>query len=274
MTITYPGSPYYRGRVEPPNLAHLRELSFRRHARRLANLSQTFSNPPPTWDSRQQGWILPIKDQGQCGSCWDFSGTGVVEIAYIKAGIFKNDGSDALSEEYILSCARNGGCGGDDNTSVLDWAKTTGMPKTKDYGAYTAHAGQCAFKPNMTLYKIDDWGFVDKNGGNGVTPTADIKAAIMAYGCVGCAVAAGGSGWDNAGPGTVISGNSHNIDHDVILVGWDDSKSAWIMRNSWGTGWGDGGYAWIAYGADDIGTEAVFAIIASPDKPPIDWGNL
>jgi cathepsin L len=276
MPVTYPGSPYFRGRVEPPNLDHLRELSYRRHEKRLRAIQSLIAAFPSSWDSRTKGWIGPIKDQSQCGSCWDFSGTCVVEVAYYKAGILKADGTGALSEEYTLSCCRNGGCNGDDNTSVLAWAKSNGLPLSSDYGQYTASPGRCSYKPSMTLYKIDDWGFADSNGGQGVTSVDDIKTAIMAYGCVGCAVAAGGSEWDNAGPGTILSGSSHNIDHDVVLVGWDDSKGggAWIMRNSWGTSWGDQGYVYIKYGAYDIGTEAVFGVLKTPDQPPIDWGNL
>lgn len=255
------------GHVRAPNKDHLIALSWRKHRHMLQALLA--KAPPPTWDSRKLGWVGPIKDQGQCGSCWDFSGTGVVEIAYYKAGALKPDGSDALSEEYTLSCGNNGGCNGDDNTTVLEWAKKTGLPKTSDYGPYAARRQSCAFKPQMTLYKVDDWGFADGSGGNGVTPTADIKAAIMQYGCVGCAVDAGFSD-----PGTgVISGGGRNIDHDVILVGWDDSKGhagAWIMRNSWNTSWGDGGYAWIEYGAFSIGTEAVWAHVNAA-APPIDW---
>ena len=240
------------GHVRAPNKDFLITLSARRHKRALQLLLAT--PPPPTWDSRTHGWIGPIKDQQQCGSCWDFSGTGMVEVAYYKAGLLKPDGSDALSEEYTLSCGRNGGCNGDDNVTVLQWAKSTGLPKTSDYGPYNARAGQCAFKPAMTLYKIDDWGFCDGSGGNGVAPTDAIKAAIMQYGCVGSAVAAGGDQFWNSGQG-VGTGRSHSIDHDVIIVGWDDSKGnggAWLMRNSWGTQWGsENGCAWVQYGAYD-----------------------
>lgn len=262
--MTLPMVPtYYRGHVRRPDKDHLQDLSNRRHARALQGLLAV--PPPPAWDSRTLGWVPPIKDQSQCGSCWDFSGTGTVEIAYWKAGI-----QVILSEEYTLSCGRNGGCGGDDNTTVLDWAKQTGLPSTSDYGPYTARRGTCSFKPAMKLYKVDDWGFANASGdtGQNVTPTADIKAAIMAYGSVGCAVDAG---FSDPGSG-VISGGGNSIDHDVILVGWDDSKGragAWIMRNSWGTGWANGGYAWIEYGSYSIGTEAVWAKVAGSEN--IDW---
>lgn len=260
----------YKGLVRAPNKDHLIALSTERHRHRLNALAQLA--PPPSWDSRTHNWIGPVKDQSQCGSCWDFSGTGVVEVAYAVAGL----GPVVLSEEYTLDCGNNGGCNGDDNVTVLDWAKKTGLPLSSDYGPYQAREGSCKYKSGMKLYKIDDWGFADQSGGNGVTPTDMIKQAVMTYGCVGCAVAAGGDSFWDSGNG-VGTGTSHSIDHDVILVGWDDTKGprgAWIMRNSWGTGWGEGGYAWIAYGAYDIGTEAVWAFVKNPAKPldPDLWG--
>lgn len=253
--------PYERGHVRAPNKDHLIALSQRRRRSALPPATE------PAWDSRALGWIPVAKDQGQCGSCWCFSGTGVVEVAYLKAGI----PGIILSEEYTLSCGNNGGCNGDDNVNVLEWCKATGLPLSSDYGPYKASAGTCNFKQSMTLYKIDQWGFVDGAQGNGVTPTQQIKDAIKAYGCVGCAVAAGSS-WDSwsSDPNYIHKGNSTNIDHDVMLVGWDDAKGAWIMRNSWGTSWAANGCGWIAYGADSIGTEAVWASI-NATAPPIDW---
>jgi C1A family cysteine protease len=259
---------FSKGLVRAPNKDHLIQLSRRRHQAMLQKMVAK-SAPPPQWDSRTKGWIGPIKNQGQCGSCWDFSGTGVVEIAYNLAGVANVAKPLVLSEEYTLCCGKNGGCGGDDNVTVLQWAKATGIPTTADYGDYTASGGRCAFKSTETLYKISDWGFADSGGSSGVTPVADIKAAIMKYGCVGCGVDAG---FQDPGTG-VISGGGNRIDHDVILVGWDDTKGnagAWIMRNSWGTSWANGGYAWIEYGAYSIGTESVWAYVENAN-PPIDW---
>ena len=272
-----------KGHVRAPNKDHLLALKARRHDlifRRLLAAPQ-----PPVWDSRARRWVGPTKNQSQCGSCWDFSGTGIVEVAYYVAGLFPPDGSCALSEQYTLDCGKNGGCNGDDNVTVLEWAKATGLPKASDYGPYDASSERCAFKQSQTLYKIDDWGFCDPNAQNGVASTESIKAAIMQYGAVGAGVAAGGDQFWDSGQG-VGTGRSHSIDHDVIIVGWDDSKGnggAWLMRNSWGTSWGDkcanaanpspaeAGYAWVAYGAYDLGNEAVWCVVHAAN-PPIDWG--
>src|SRR5271166_4925508 len=153
---------YATGRVPAPNLAHLRQASFSRHADQLRALRQL--PLPATWDSRALGWVGSVKDQASCGSCWDFSGTGIIEIAYNKAGIGGGPDKFVLSEEYTLGCGKNGGCNGDDNVTVLDWAKSTGIPLTSDYGPYT-EGGKCKYKVGMPLYKIQDWGFSDSNGG-------------------------------------------------------------------------------------------------------------
>ena len=172
-----------------------------------------------------------------------------------------------LSEEYTLDCGQNGGCNGDDNVNVLAWAEATGLPLTSDYGPYTSGSGStgsCNWKSPMRLYKIGAWGFADGNGGSGVTSTLEIKTAIMTYGCVGSAIAADDAFEQNP-PGTVFQGSTTDpdaIDHDVILVGWDDSKGAWLLRNSWGDAWCDQGYCWIKYGANLVGTEAVWASAA------------
>jgi C1A family cysteine protease len=252
-------SNYAKGHVRRPDKDHLIALSHARHGDRLQHLRGVVL--PASYDARTQGLIGPIKDQEQCGSCWDFSGTGCVEVAYNKAGIGGGANVFILSEEYTLSCYRNGKCNGDDNTTVLDWAKTHGLPLTAEYGPYKGAPGKCLYKPKMPLYKIDDWGFADGNGGSGVTPTPDIKSAIFQYGAVGCAVAADDAFQAYTG-GVFQSTESdpNQIDHDVMLVGWNDTDGAWILRNTWTTAWGEAGYMRIAYGANLVGTEAVWAV--------------
>src|SRR5205823_2027288 len=109
-------------------------------------------------------------------SSWNFSGTGVVEIALVKAGRLRLD--QPLSEQYTMDCGSNGGCNGDDNTTVLEWAKKTGLPLTSEYGPYQADSGRCKSAAGQ-LYKVHDWGFVDHSGYNTVSDTALVKAAIM-----------------------------------------------------------------------------------------------
>lgn len=274
--------PYARGHVRAPDKDHLIQLDQRKRRSPLQHAMEA------QWDSVALGWVGPVKNQKTCGSCWRFSGTGVIEIAYNMAGVGGGPDKFILSEEYGLDCSKGGGCNGDDNTTVLIQAKATGNPLSADYGPYTAGNGspsQCHFKQAWTLYKIDDWGFADGAQGNGVTPAQSIKNTIKARGCVGCAVAAGGDSFWDSGTG-IGTASSDQIDHDVILVGWDDSKGSisvavniaggqssltcWKMRNSWDVTWGNAGYAWVREGAYSIGTEAVWAVI-NASAPPIDY---
>ena len=113
------------------------------------------------------------------------------------------------------------------------------------------------------MYKITDWGFADGSSGKeSVSATPAIKSAIMNYGAVGAGIAADDA-FQAIQAGTVFKGSgATQVDHDIILIGWDDNKGAWLLRNSWGDEWADEGYCWIAYGANAVGTEAVWCDVS------------
>lgn len=258
---------FAKGHVRHPHKDHMIALSHHRHRAMLR--SALAVTPPSSWDSRAHGWVGPVQNQEQCGSCWDFSGTGMIDIAYNKAGIGGGPDTFVLSNEYMLSCCSNGKCNGDDNVTVLNWAKAHGLPLKSDYGAYGPYPDSqnikipaCAWNSKMNMYKISDWGFAQGDADYGVASTPHIKSAIMQYGSVGAAIA-----FDDAAArytsGVFTGSGSTEIDHDIILVGWDDSKGsgAWILRNSWGSDWGEDGYMWIEYGANLVGTEAVWCSV-------------
>lgn len=144
-----------------------------------------------------------------------------------------------LSPQFILDgCAgSNGGCSGDDNTTVLANAKNMGIPREADYVPYVGYSQGCQTMAGtgVSLYTVSDWGYADSST-TGVAATNLIKAAILKYGGVGCAVAADGSFMGYSGG--VFSGNANGVNHDVYQVGWDDATGAWLMINSWGSAWG------------------------------------
>lgn len=255
-----------RGHITPKNIAELHAKSWAAHGRRLKNLPKVTT---PTWDCRTLGFVTPVDDQGQCGSCWDVSATGVLATAFCKAGYAKADGSFNISPQYILdNCGpSNGGCDGDDASTVTQWALSNGLPTTQDYGPYTAQSGRCQLKANTKMWKINAQGYCSQT--QGIAATQDIKNAIVAYGPISSAVDAGG--FDNYSSG-VMQGDGSNIDHDVSIAGWDDTMAGgcWLVKNQWGNSWGMSGYCYIPYGKWSIGTSALWVSVDPlPPVPPI-----
>jgi C1A family cysteine protease len=213
---------------------------------------------PASYTWCDHGGCTSIKNQGSCGSCWAF-GT----VAPLECNILIKDGLEVdLSEQWLVSCNTDGwGCGGGwwahdyhqwkndpcgDNGAVLE-----------EYFPYTATDAPCNC-PYTHDYWIDNWAFIA--GEDGVAPVADIKQAIMDYGPVSVAICVNSA--FQAYTGGIFTGPTcSDINHAVALVGWDDNQGTngvWILRNSWGPGWGEGGYMRIEYGVCDVGYSACF----------------
>ena len=198
--------------------------------------------------------LAPVRNQGQYGTCWDFASIGVLECLLLQQGKTVNG-----SEQFVLDHNQDGyGCNGGD--VAFDFLMATG---TCDETACPYRG--CAANDNaVPVSKLASWAYI----GDNMTAPADglIKQALLAHGPLAVAVAAG-SNWDSyPGGNAVITGGSV-VNHEVVIVGWDDSKSAWLVRNSWGTAWGNGGYCWVRYGAGQIGSGAAFASVTPAPTP-------
>ncbi len=215
------------------------------------------------FDWRKEGKVTPVRDQGNCGSCWDFAALGAFEGSYL----IRNGGSPDASEQQILECSGAGSCGGGFYTGV--W---TFMEGTAPHGAATEAARPYSAPTVLACdsslsrpYRVVTWGYV---GANPQQPTvAEIKKALTTYGPLATTVlAAGGffgysSGVYDEAPPTDAAGNrKFDINHAITLIGWDDAKHAWLIKNSWGNGWGseagfgsEKGYMWIDFDAANIG---------------------
>lgn len=219
------------------------------------------------WDCRDLGLVPPVRNQKSCGSCWCFAGSCACTTAMIKAGYGKADGSFQTSEQYVLDCGSNGGCNGDDHSSVFAMAKKEGLPLDADYGPYQARAGRC--KTGMKMYKIADWGYCNQSDNGGRATPEQIKNAMVQWGPISVAIAADNS-FMNVKAGEVFDRTtSSGINHEVVLIGWDDTKGkkgAWLLRNSWGD-WCDGGNCWIGFDVNGVGTDAAW-VSATPIPPP------
>ena len=172
----------------------------------------------------------------------------------IKDGVDKD-----LSEQWLNSCNRSGwGCGG--GWFAHDYFLRNGL--TDPCGGngavmetsfpYAAADVSCAC-PYTHNYWIDSWAYI---GNSSSVPSVDsIKNAIVNYGPVSVAVAVG-SAFQAYSGGVFNATYTGGINHAVVLVGWDDINSCWIMRNSWGPNWGESGYMRIAYNCSSIGYAA------------------
>ncbi|NOY88772.1 MAG: PKD domain-containing protein [FCB group bacterium] len=222
------------------------------------NKSLSTMNLPAAFDWREHNGTTPIKNQGACGSCWAFGTVGPLECA-----IKIRDGKTVdLSEQWLVSCNAEGwGCAG--GWMAQDYFQWKGDP-CGDAGAvlesefpYAAKDLSCGC-PYDHPYKIYSWAYIGSENG---TPTVDqMKQAILEYGPISVSVYANSA--MQAYSGGVFNGcGTGTINHAVVLVGWDDTQGPngiWIMRNSWGAGWGENGYIRIPYGCSKIGYAACY----------------
>lgn len=206
---------------------------------------------PASWDWRDKGIVPAVRDQGGCGSCWAFGTVGIMESALKKAGGPLTD----LSEQFLVSCNEDyWDCAGGLTAHHYHY-DTLGVNQTK-VGAvlesakpYTATNGSCTVAYDHP-YKLKNWKFL--TGDEWTVPSVDaIKNAIYTYGPVTTGVCVGSGFYSYTGG--VFSGNDNCggfTNHQIILVGWDDATGSWILRNSWGPGWGENGYMRIKYHTD------------------------
>lgn len=202
---------------------------------------------PAKFSWLDEGKMTVCKNQGQCGSCWAFAACGSFE-SVIK--YFDNVSLD-LSEQWLVNCdTQSSGCSGGWCPDYM--FKTYGAVYEVDQ-KYTQQNGTC--KSTYTYHeKPKGYTQVATN------PTvAQIKQAIYDYGAVWIAVCVG-SNFNAYKAGTVLTkSDGTQVNHAVVLVGWDDAQSCWVLRNSWGTSWGEkSGYMRIGYGVSSVGYRTTY----------------
>jgi hypothetical protein len=193
---------------------------------------------PDSVDWRNKGAVTPVKDQGQCGSCWTFSTTGVLEGFYF----VKNGELISFSEQQIVDCASSAGqgCNGGWPYLAVEYAGQQGLEKESDY-PYTARDGTCKFTASKAI-KIN-------TGYQFVTPkSSDQLKNALVNAPVSVCIEADQDTFQFYKSGVISTGCGANIDHAVLAVGYQKvgALEAFIVKNSWGTSWGSSGYVYIS----------------------------
>jgi Papain family cysteine protease len=230
------------------------------------------ANPPVVdWRNKGGNFITPIKDQAHCGSCVSFATVALIEsTALITQGVTLD-----LSEADSHFCSNHGAnCNGWWPNNALDEAKGRGICDEPGFPYATAFPGNnprcstggnpgycnitCRVAPDRSnrVVKIANW--------TSVVPRTDRKTYLA-----------------NVGPMTACfdvyddffsysTGVYHHVTgpyiggHCVLIIGYSDIEQCWICKNSWGSGWGNGGFFKIRYGDCNIDNEGVLGIGANP----------
>jgi C1A family cysteine protease len=180
-----------------------------------------------------KGAVTGVKNQGSCGSCWSFSATGSMEGRnQIKSGTLTS-----FSEQQFVDCSTtqgNMGCNGGLMDYAFTYAETTPIETEAQY-PYKGRDGTCAAKGGVVEVKS----FTD------VTPKspAALQAAV-AEGPVSVAIDASSILFQLYHGGIMSHFCGTSLDHGVLVVGYgtDKGKDYWMLKNSWGAGWGEKGY--------------------------------
>ena len=224
---------------------------------------------PPTLDWRNNGgsYVSSIKNQGSCGSCWAFGTTAALESYTMIKNNQPNTNLD-LSEQVTLSCSGAGNC---EMGGYIDGASnffiSTGLPVDSCY-VYTGMDGSCTSAcPNWkaSAYKLTSWSWV--TGG-----VAGVKAALVDHGPVVVTMAVYNDFFSyKSGVYKYVSGGLAGY-HAILAVGYDDTNQCFIVKNSWGTSWGESGFFRIAYsevtGTSQFASEAIAYVGGTPPPPP------
>uniref|UniRef100_A0A146KWT9 Cathepsin L n=2 Tax=Lygus hesperus TaxID=30085 RepID=A0A146KWT9_LYGHE len=199
---------------------------------------------PTTVDWRQSNLVTPVKNQGSCGSCWAFSTTGSLEGQLAK----KTGKLVSLSEQNLVDCSKkqgNDGCNGGLMDNGFTYIKQNGGIDTEESYPYTGEDGTCNFKASNV--GGSDTGFVDIKSGS----EEDLQDAIANVGPISVAMDASLITFQFYSSGVYSPWfcSSTSLDHGVLAVGYGSEKTwlggtkdYWLIKNSWGSSWGEDGF--------------------------------
>jgi cathepsin L len=224
-------------------------LGYKPGARPATKFGKTLETTPiklVEWDWRDSGAVQIVKDQGGCGADWAFAAIGAAESKFfIRTETLYN-----LSEQNLIDCsAFDAGCDGGTPGSAYEYVLgyQDGLFATADQYPYTGVQGVCSYDKatiSDSAY-LFNYGFISKPGDE------DELLAIVASGPAAIAIDASHDSFQlyKSGIFDEPGCSSTDLDHVVLAVGFGADQSGtqyWIVKNSWGTAWGDNGYIFMS----------------------------
>jgi C1A family cysteine protease len=194
------------------------------------------------WRNNNGNFVTPIRDQGNCGSCWAFATTAALESQELIINNTPGINLD-LSEQMLVCCSSSGSCNGGYIDLPSNYIRDTGIPS--DYCCpYTATNSSCNLNTCTSecidLHTITGWHWVAKS-------VEILKSELCTYGPLVVSMRVYKDFFSYyRGIYSHVKG-PYQGDHAILLVGYNDAGQYFIVKNSWGTSWGESGYFRIAY---------------------------
>ncbi len=228
---------------------------------------------PESVDWVEKGGVTPVKNQGQCGSCWSFSTTGALEGAY-----FVTYGTlPSFSEQQLVDCdnfqhgGKDHGCNGGLMDNAFSWISKNGGLCSEDDYPYVSGTTQTAEHCDTVCAVVKNSGvvtFVD------VQPDTDEDMlSAVAQQPVSIAIQADQREFQLYSSGVFTGACGTNLDHGVLVVGYgnEDGEDYYKVKNSWGDTWGRDGYIYLGRGAQYNGGQGQCGMLLQGSYPLLEY---